>query len=89
VGMGAKSDTVNFNALEIAHFARTLTGCMYGASDPVRDVPLLLEHVRAGRLDLGALVSARIGLDGVAAAFADLEAGRGARSLIVFDGERN
>ena len=89
VGMGAKSDTVNFNALEIAHFARTLTGCMYGASDPVRDIPVLLEHVRAGRLDLGALVSARIGLDGVAAAFADLEAGRGARSLIVFDSERN
>ncbi len=85
VGMGAKTDTVTFNALEIAHFARTLSGCMYGASDPARDVPLLLELVRAGRLDLRALVSARIGLDSVATAFADLEAGRGARSLIVFD----
>jgi S-(hydroxymethyl)glutathione dehydrogenase/alcohol dehydrogenase len=85
VGMGAKSDTLTFNALEIAHFARTLAGCMFGASDPARDVPLLLEHVRAGRLDLEALVSARIGLDGIPTAFADIEAGRGARSLIVFD----
>lgn len=85
LGMGARTDTVSFNALEIAHFARTLQGCMFGASDPERDLPMLLEHVRAGRLDVDTLVTARIGLDAVDVAFADLEAGRGARSLIVFE----
>lgn len=84
VGMGAKTDTVAFNALELPHFARTISGCFYGSSDPERDVPVLVEHVLAGRLDIDALVTSRVSLDGVAAAFADLEAGRGARSLIVF-----
>jgi S-(hydroxymethyl)glutathione dehydrogenase/alcohol dehydrogenase len=87
VGLGARTDMVSFNALEVAHFARTLRGSMYGNSDPAADVPGLLEHVRAGRLDLGALVTGRITLDDVEPAFADLNAGRGARSLIVFGGE--
>jgi S-(hydroxymethyl)glutathione dehydrogenase/alcohol dehydrogenase len=85
VGLGSRTDTLTFNALEIAHFARTLRGSMYGNSDPAVDVPVLLEHVRAGRLDLGALVTRRLGLDDVEDAFADMMAGQGARSLIVFE----
>jgi S-(hydroxymethyl)glutathione dehydrogenase/alcohol dehydrogenase len=88
VGMGAKTDTVAFNALEMAHFARTLRGCMYGNSDPAADIPILLDHVKAGRLELGALVTSRITLDDVEPAFAEMRAGRGARSLIVFEGDR-
>ena len=85
IGMGGRSDVVSFNALELVHFARTIHGCMFGASDPERDLPVLLEHLRAGRLDVDALVTARIGLESLDIAFADLEAGRGVRSLIVFD----
>ncbi|MGH7721944.1 MAG: Zn-dependent alcohol dehydrogenase [Candidatus Dormibacteria bacterium] len=88
VGLGARTDMASFNALELAHFARTLRGCMYGNADPAADVPVLLEHVRAGRLDLGALVTSRITLDDVEPAFTEMAAGRGARSLIIFDGER-
>lgn len=86
VGLGPKTDTVSFNSLEVAHFARTLQGSMYGNCDPVVDVPLLLEHARAGRLDLGSLVSRRIGLGEVEQAFEEMVAGIGARSLIVFGG---
>jgi S-(hydroxymethyl)glutathione dehydrogenase/alcohol dehydrogenase len=56
---------------------------MYGSSDPAADVPVLLEHVRAGRLDLAPLVTETVPLDGVADAFADLEARRGARTVVV------
>ena len=38
VGMGAATDQLTFNALEIAHFARTLQGCMYGSADPAVDI---------------------------------------------------
>jgi S-(hydroxymethyl)glutathione dehydrogenase / alcohol dehydrogenase len=87
VGLGPKTESVSFNALEIAHFARVLRGCMYGNADPAADIPVLLEHVRAGRLDLGPLVTRRISLDEVEPAFAEMSAGRGARSLIVFGGD--
>ncbi|MFE2874940.1 Zn-dependent alcohol dehydrogenase [Streptomyces roseus] len=84
VGIGGKDQKVGFHALEIFHFARTLTGCVYGNSDPARDLPLIAEHVRAGRLDLGSLVTDRITLDGIPAAFEAMLAGKGGRSLVVF-----
>lgn len=85
VGIGGKDQQVAFNALEIFHWGRTLSGCVYGNSDPRRDLPVLAEHARAGRLDLGSLVTSRIGLDGVPAAFDDMLAGKGGRALVVFD----
>lgn len=84
VGIGGKDQQVTFSALEIFHFARTLTGCVYGNSDPARDLPVLAEHVRAGRLDLGALVTDRIGLHDIPDAFEAMTAGRGGRALVVF-----
>ncbi|WP_405672584.1 zinc-binding dehydrogenase [Streptomyces sp. NBC_01530] len=84
VGIGGKGQQVTFNALEIFHWGRTLAGCVYGNSEPARDLPLLAEHVRAGRLDLGALVTERIGLDGIPAAFENMLAGKGGRALVVF-----
>jgi S-(hydroxymethyl)glutathione dehydrogenase/alcohol dehydrogenase len=84
VGIGGKDQQVTFNALELFHWGRTLSGCVYGNSDPAKDLPVLAEHVRAGRLDLGALVTERIGLDGIPAAFENMLAGKGGRALIVF-----
>lgn len=84
VGIGGKGDLVSFSALELFHFGRTLSGCVYGNSDPARDLPVLAEHVRAGRLDLSAMVTERIGLEGIAGAFSAMLAGRGGRALVVF-----
>ncbi|GGK17970.1 alcohol dehydrogenase [Streptomyces camponoticapitis] len=84
VGIGGKDQQVTFNALELFHWGRTLSGCVYGNCDPVRDLPAIAEHVRAGRLDLGSLVTERIGLGGIPAAFENMLAGRGGRALIVF-----
>ncbi|MFJ7156872.1 Zn-dependent alcohol dehydrogenase [Streptomyces sp. NPDC101118] len=84
VGIGGKEQQVTFHALEIFHFARTLSGCVYGNCDPARDLPVLADHIRAGRLDLAALVSDRITLDGIPAAFEAMLAGKGGRSLVVF-----
>ncbi|MFH8795114.1 zinc-binding dehydrogenase [Streptomyces sp. NPDC017941] len=84
VGIGGKDQQVTFNALEIFHWGRTLSGCVYGNSDPATDLPALAGHIRAGRLDLAALVTDRITLDGIPAAFENMLAGRGGRSLVVF-----
>ncbi|MGW2487138.1 Zn-dependent alcohol dehydrogenase [Streptomyces sp. NPDC001606] len=84
VGIGGKDEQVTFNALEIFHWGRTLSGCVYGNTDPARDLPVLAEHVREGRLDLSALVTERIGLEGIPAAFDTMLAGKGGRALVVF-----
>ncbi|MFJ6182857.1 Zn-dependent alcohol dehydrogenase [Streptomyces sp. NPDC092295] len=84
VGIGGKDQQVTFNALELFHWGRTLSGCVYGNSDPSKDLPVLAEHIRAGRFDLSTLVTERIGLDGIPAAFENMLAGRGGRALVVF-----
>jgi S-(hydroxymethyl)glutathione dehydrogenase/alcohol dehydrogenase len=83
VGLGAVTDEVAFNALELGHQARTLTGCVYGSTDPATDVPLLLDHYRAGALDLAALVTAQVDLADVPRAFDDMSRGVGARTVVV------
>ncbi|WP_338694862.1 Zn-dependent alcohol dehydrogenase [Streptomyces sp. Q6] len=84
VGIGGKDQQVTFNALELFHWGRTLSGCVYGNSNPAEDLPVLAEHVRAGRLDLSALVTEHISLDGIPAAFDNMVAGKGGRALVVF-----
>ncbi|ORT60067.1 zinc-binding dehydrogenase [Streptomyces sp. CB03238] len=84
VGIGGKDQQVTFNALEIFHWGRTLSGCVYGNSNPAEDLPVLAGHIRAGRLDLGALVTERIALEGIPAAFDNMIAGKGGRALVVF-----
>ncbi|MER6159070.1 Zn-dependent alcohol dehydrogenase [Streptomyces sp. NPDC001868] len=84
VGIGGKDQQVTFNALELFHWGRTLSGCVYGNSDPARDVPLLAAHINAGRLDLSALVTDRIALDEIPVAFDNMRAGKGGRALVTF-----
>ena len=71
--------------LDPGHFVRRekhLTGTMYGSEDPAVALPILLEHVRAGRLELGGLVGPRYPLDEVNDAVETALAGRGGRVLV-------
>jgi S-(hydroxymethyl)glutathione dehydrogenase/alcohol dehydrogenase len=82
VGIGPRSDTVEFTPLELFYFARRILPCMNGSLDAERDLPGYFDHVRAGDLDLRAMVSREIGLDGIAEGFDDLAAGRVVRVLV-------
>lgn len=84
VGIGAKEEKVEFNPLEIFHFARVLSGCVFGSTDIGRDLPRLLEHVRAGRIRPDDLVTNRIRLEDAPDALAQMSARKGARSLILY-----
>jgi S-(hydroxymethyl)glutathione dehydrogenase/alcohol dehydrogenase len=83
VGVGRRADEVTFNPLELFHFARVLTSSIYGSSDPERDLPRLIGYVQTSKLDLGALVTDRAGLDGVQAAFDRMSSGQGGRTLLI------
>lgn len=82
VGIGSKDDTVSFSALELFHFARTLVGCVAGSMDARADLPRYFDHVRAGRLDLGAMVTGHGGLADIEPALREMTAGRGIRTVI-------
>jgi len=87
VGVGKKDQEVVFNPLELFHFGRTLSGSVFGSSDPHRDIPELSTYILAGELDLSMLVSHRVKLDEVPDAFARMKASEGARSLIVLNAD--
>jgi S-(hydroxymethyl)glutathione dehydrogenase/alcohol dehydrogenase len=84
VGAAGFTEEATFPALSLMTDGKTIQGSVYGASDPPRDIPLLAELARRGQLDLEALVTRRIGIDDVEAAFTDMSAGRGARSVVCF-----
>jgi S-(hydroxymethyl)glutathione dehydrogenase/alcohol dehydrogenase len=87
VGAGSPSEEVTFSAFELFVGAKTLVGCMYGSTDPDRDFPSLVDLITRGTVDAEAMVSRRIGLDDINAAFRAMEAGEVVRSVIVFDHE--
>ncbi len=82
VGVGSKANIVEFNALELYWFGRTLHGCVFGSSDPDVEIPRLLGLVEEGKLDLAALATSTTDLDGVNDAFEQL--GQGARTIVTF-----
>jgi S-(hydroxymethyl)glutathione dehydrogenase/alcohol dehydrogenase len=83
VGIGRNDDRAEFGALEIFHFARSLTGCVYGSTDPDKQIPALVAAWRAGQLDLEALATDRGSLADVDAAFARMRQGHGGRTLVI------
>lgn len=87
VGAGSPAEQVQFNAMELFVDAKTIKGCVYGSTDPDRDFPALVDLVRSGAVDASGMVSRRISLDEVNEAFAAMDAGSVARSVIVFDQE--
>jgi len=62
---------------------RRLLGCTGGSNIPARDIPRIVALHRNGQLRLEPLITQRLPLSGFAQAFADAEAGKVARSVIV------
>ena len=83
VGMGGSEDVIALSALEIFSSARTLRASVYGSSDPDVDVPRLAQEVLAGTLSLNHLITDRIRLAEVPAAFDRMARGEGARSVVL------
>jgi Zn-dependent alcohol dehydrogenase len=82
VGVPRIDEMLTIHAITFGLSEKKLAGCFLGSSNPHRDFPRLLELWRAGRLDLEAMITARRPLDEVAAAFDDMKAGVGLRTVI-------
>ena len=63
VGMPALDATFTLPALAAVFSGKRLMGSVVGGSQILRDFPRFIQLAESGRLDLGSLVSKRIGLD--------------------------
>ena len=63
VGLPAAGARLDLDPAEFIRREKRLTGTMYGSEDPAVALPLLVEHARAGRLELAALAGPRFALD--------------------------
>lgn len=85
VGVGKLTDNVPFNALLLSMDGKTVRGSFYGDLNFHHDFPMLLDMYEAGKLNLDDMVSATYSIDEAPRAFEDLEAGKNARGVIVYD----
>jgi S-(hydroxymethyl)glutathione dehydrogenase / alcohol dehydrogenase len=82
VGMTKMDATIELSAFSLLLDGKKLIGSVYGSSQVRPDFPRLGQLAETGRLDLGALVSRQIALEGVNDALAAIESGVVIRSVI-------
>jgi S-(hydroxymethyl)glutathione dehydrogenase / alcohol dehydrogenase len=82
VGLPAAGARLDLDPAEFNRREKRLTGTMYGSEDPAVALPILLEHVRAGRLDLANMVGPTFALDQVNDAIEASLAGAPGRVLV-------
>jgi S-(hydroxymethyl)glutathione dehydrogenase / alcohol dehydrogenase len=82
VGLPAAGARLDLDPAEFDRREKWLTGTMYGSEDPAVALPILLDHVRAGRLELASLLGDRFPLERVDEAFRASLAGPPGRVLV-------
>jgi Zn-dependent alcohol dehydrogenase len=59
--------------MELVRQEKTLRGSYYGSARPTIDMPTMIDHYLAGRIDLDGLVGKQYCLDEINEAYDDLE----------------
>jgi len=83
VGMPALDATFTLPALAAVFSGKRLMGSVVGGSQILRDFPRFIQLAESGRLDLGSLVSKRIGLDEINEGLDTLTRAEGVRTVVV------
>jgi len=85
IGVANPKDRTSLSTLSLPSQEKTVRGSWFGGARPRYDFPQLFALYKSGQLKLDELITRRYGIDEAPRAFADLEAGRNARGVIVFD----
>jgi len=85
VGASPVGETVSIEAASLVLQEKRLIGSLYGSTRPRVDMPRLLDLYVDGKLKLDELITRRYRLDQLNEAFAALERGEVARSVVVYD----
>jgi len=77
--------TVQLSGADITLNRKHVLGSMFGDCNPAYDIKRMLDLYRAGKLKLDELVTRRYSLDQINDGYADLEAGKNIRGVIIHD----
>jgi Zn-dependent alcohol dehydrogenase len=83
IGLGRADQEVHLPINPLVQRERRILGSLYGSSNPLLEVPMLLDLYRAGRLPIDQLVGKRYPLAAVNDAFADLVGGAVGRGIVL------
>jgi alcohol dehydrogenase len=83
-GLPPAADTIPIPQVNLVAEERTVKGSYIGTCVPIRDLPRYVALYQQGRLPVDKLVSGRLKLDGINAAFDLLHEGKAVRQVIMF-----
>jgi S-(hydroxymethyl)glutathione dehydrogenase/alcohol dehydrogenase len=84
VGVAPMTAEVAVPIMTLVFEERVLTGSVYGSSRPRTDIPKLIDLYRGGKLKLDELLTRRYPFGEINEAYAALERGEVARSVVTF-----
>jgi len=83
-GLGGVNDrNIHLPSAALTLFEKTIKGSLFGSGNPMYDIPKTLDLYQAGRIELDSLITNRYKLDEVNQAYADIEAGKNIRAMII------
>lgn len=77
--------TIAIPAVFLTVFEKQLIGSLFGSANPRKDIPKLLELYTQGQLDLDGLVTKTYNLEGINEGYADMNAGKNIRGVLVYE----
>ncbi|MEV7772415.1 alcohol dehydrogenase catalytic domain-containing protein [Kitasatospora sp. NPDC086791] len=85
IGAGAQDDLAQFTMGELFFNEKRLLPSLYGGATVGRTVALVVDLWRAGRIDLGGMITHRVGLADVNEAIAQMRSGEALRTVVTMD----
>lgn len=82
-GEGAKG--IDISPFELVVMAKRLQGVLFGNSNPVVDIPRLLDYYRSGHLKLAELITRKYSVEEINQGYQDMFEGRTVRGVVVHE----
>jgi NDMA-dependent alcohol dehydrogenase len=84
-GLGSAVESrVDVPAFELTLFQKRIQGSLFGASNPQKDIPWMLQLYSDGKLKLDELVTKTYTLDEINQGYEDMHAGKNIRGVIIY-----
>ncbi len=77
--------TISIPAIMLTLTEKQLIGSLFGSANMRKDIPMLMELYTQGQLDLDGLVTRTYPLEGINDGYADMNAGKNIRGVLVYE----